>query len=59
MQVVLVVMEDVLENFGEVFNNLFVDNEGLNLLVDVEEILEAFLVSNNFVKFCFVGKVPG
>ena len=37
----------------------FVGKEGQNLLVDVEEILEAFLVSNNFVKFCFVGKVPG
>ena len=43
MQVVLVAMEDVLENIGEVFDNLFVDNEGLNLLVDVEEILERLL----------------
>ena len=43
MQVVLVAMEDVLENIGEVFDNLFVDKEGQNLLVNVEEIFGSLL----------------
>ena len=40
MQVALVAMEDVLENIGEVFDNLFVDKEGQNLLVNGVVILE-------------------
>ena len=52
-------MEDVLENFGEVFDNLFVDKEGQNFLVDVEEISKSFFtvkeVGNVLV---VVGKVP-
>ena len=43
MPVVIVAMEDVLENIGEVFDNLFVDKKGLNLLVDVEEIFGSLL----------------
>ena len=59
MQVVLVAMEDVLENIGEVFDNLFVDKEGLNLLVDVEEILERLLnVQELGTVLVVVGKVP-
>ena len=55
MQVVLVAMEDVLENI----DNLFVDNEGLNLLVDVEEILERLLnVQELGTVLVVVGKVP-
>ena len=40
---VIVAMEDVLENIGEVFDNFFVDKEGQNLLVDVEEIFGSLL----------------
>ena len=55
MQVVLVAMEDVLENFGEIFDNLFVDKEGQNFLVDVEEISgSSFLVSNKLEMFCLL-----
>ena len=43
MPVVIVPMEDVLEHIGEVFDNLFVDKEGQNLLVDVEEIFGSLL----------------
>ena len=35
MPVIIVAMEDVLENIGEVFDKLFVDKEVQNLLVDV------------------------
>ena len=59
MQMVLVAMEDVLENIGVVFDNLFVDNEGLNLLVDVEEILERLLNVKELGKvLVVVGRVP-
>ena len=52
---VLVAMEDVLENFGEIFDNLFVDKEGQNFLVDVEEISgSSFLVSNKLEMFCLL-----
>ena len=59
MPVVIVAMEDVLENIGEVFDNLFVDHEGQNLLVDVEEIFESLLNVQELGEVLLeVGKVP-
>ena len=54
MPVVIVAMENVLENIGEVFDNFFVDKEGQNLLVDVEEIFGSLLSFTNFEKFCLL-----
>ena len=54
MPVVIVAMEDVLENIGEVFDNLFVDKEGQNLLVDVEEIFECHLSVQELGEILFV-----
>ena len=46
-------------NIGVVFDNLFVDKDGQNLLVDVEEIFESLLSVQEIGEVLFVvGKVP-
>ena len=46
-------------NIGDVFENLFVDKDGQNLLVDVEEIFESLLSVQEIGEVLFVvGKVP-
>ena len=46
-------------NIGEVFDNLFVDKDGQNLLIDVEEIFESLLNVQELGEVLFdVGKVP-
>ena len=46
-------------NIGVVFDNLFVEKDGQNLLVDVEEIFESLLSVQEIGEVLFVvGKVP-